>query len=263
MGRYVREGRKIGETFYLVSADPSALRAPPLGRGHIYMAMNLPPIIPRAAGTPSLPGTPTGGVGRAQQVNISKLNQQKERDAATTSITGAIRKKQGEENNGPTTSINRAQNTSGPSTSIFHPGSTPDQLQEDDAVRDRLRFQYIRKMMREKKDAEAAAAREAEKNKGMHIETGSAFRTTGVNSIKKTLGRMYRANRSEYKALTKDDKALLQQVIQDKAGVKRTGSDFTYKDKKQMRQQIYKNYKEGNITKETYRHFKDVIDDIA
>jgi hypothetical protein len=228
-----------------------------------YM-QNLPPIIPRASGMSSVASRPSmGSIGRAQQVNISKLNQLKEREAATTSIAGAIRKKEGLEDSGPTTSVNRTNNNAPASTSVFHPGVSSGVSDESDAVRDRLRFQNIRKIMREKKETADNMARDAEKTTGLDVNTGSAFRTSGVNSIKKTLGRMYRQNRSEYKSLTKDDKALLQRVIQDKAAVKRTGSDFTYKDKKQMRQEIYKNFKSGTINKETYKHFKGVIEDVS
>ncbi len=227
---------------------------------------NLPPTIPRASSSPSsFPGRPAASsIGRAQQINIGTLQQEKDRQAATTSIAGAIARKDGQHNNAPTSSINRVGGSAAPSTSIFHPGTAPDSMaDESDAVRDRLRFQFIRKMMREKQEAADIAEQAASQQGGLDINTGKSMRTTGVNSLKKTLTRMYRANRSEFKAMTVDDKALLQKIIQDKAQSKLTGSRYTFRDKRKMSEQVYKNYKEGNITKEKYRHFKSVIDDLT
>lgn len=117
---------------------------------------NLPPVIPRTVGIGGTPRLPSSSIGRAQQVNISKLNQLKEREAATTSIAGAIKRKMGEEQRGPTTSINRTGGSAPASSSIAHAGLIAGDSydQNSEAIRDRLRFQHIRQMMREKKEAE-------------------------------------------------------------------------------------------------------------
>lgn len=225
---------------------------------------NLPPIIPRASGMPSMPSRPTSGIGRAQQINISKLQQEKDREAATTSIVGAMRRKEGKENQGPTTSINRASGQAAPSTSVFHPGAVQDGGEgESEAVRDHLRYQYIRKMMKEKKEAENQAAIDAAKNQGIHVGTGGSLSVNTIGGLKKTLGRMYKANRSEFKDMSSADKALLQKIIQNKAASKATGAGFGFTDKKRMGEEAYKNYKSGTITYEKYKHFKSVIDDIV
>lgn len=225
---------------------------------------NLPPVIPRASSAPSSIGRPTSSIGRAQQINISKLQQEKDREAATTSIVGAIRRKEGKDNQGPTTSINRASGQAAPSTSVFHPGAVQDGGEgESEAVRDHLRYQYIRKMMKEKKQAEAQAAAEAAKNQGIHIGTGGALSVNSIGGLKKTLGKLYKNNRSEFKDMSASDKALLQKIIQSKAASKSTGSGFGFSDKRKMSEEAYKNYKSGTITYEKYKHFKSVIDDIV
>ncbi len=225
---------------------------------------NLPVSIPRASSSPSLPNRPSSSIGRAQQIQIGKLQQEKDREAATTSIIGAIRNKEGKGNQGPTTSINRTSGQAAPSTSIFHPGAVAgSDDDQSDAIRDHLRYQHIRKMMKEKKEIEAQAVVEMAKGHGIHVGTGGAMSVNSFGGLKKTLAKLYKTNRSEFKDMSSTDKALLQKIIQSKAASKTAGAGFGFTDKRKMSEEAYKNYKSGVITYERYKHFKRVIDDVV
>lgn len=228
---------------------------------------NLPPVLPRAPGgpAPALPMRPTSGIGRAQQFSVSKLQQHVDREKATTSIAGAISRNQGAQQQ-PTTSINRVGDEQQATTSINHVGEEAQhsiyQQDETSGVRDRLRYQYIRKMIRERKATEAAVAKMEASQGGIDVKTGGSLRMSGVSGFTRTMKKLFRSDRSAYKNIAADKKAMIQQIIQNTAKNKPTGANFTFSERKKMGQEVYKQFKTGAISKEEYHHFKDIISKI-
>lgn len=133
--------------------------------------MPLPPVLPRIPigpprATPALPG-------RAQQFSASQISQHKRSDSASTSIGRAIRERNAKNNQGP--AVSAAGSARGPArTSIYHANSgtqsfdASDQAyaEAQDVVRDRLRAQHIRKLMKDKRAVEDAAKNLQQKLKG-------------------------------------------------------------------------------------------------
>lgn len=221
---------------------------------------NLPVIRPGApVGKPSTPG-------RAQQFNKTILNQQKDQDAATTSISGAIAKKNADTGAGrATTSVFHQGDDTAPSTSIAHPGAPRNaDIADDDAVRDRLRYQYIRKLMREKKAAEAAEAQaQAANNSGLQIKTGSAYKLSGKGGLRAKIGKEMREHKAAYSNLSGSEKKQLESILHGTLKQKSTGSSVSRQNKLSMKQQVEDAYKKGNISSGAKSQFKGIIDKLT
>jgi len=93
----------------------------------------------------------------AQNFSTSKLNQHKDRAKATTSMGRAMQQHAG---SGPTSSIERILRGD---TAVQDDGYGMYSDADRDEVRSRLRYQNIRKMMKEKKVAAAQELREEKK----------------------------------------------------------------------------------------------------
>jgi len=117
------------------------------------MAPNLPSMLPTGGSHSSSLGHKTSA--HAQNFSTSKLNQQKERDAATVSIGQAISKKT-HGDNGASSALRHGKQQ-GARTSVHRPPQTYTSTHDDgyrDEVRNRLRYRHIRKLMKEKQSAE-------------------------------------------------------------------------------------------------------------
>jgi len=107
------------------------------------MPSNLPPMIGHGAMSPGNPQISA----HAQNLSTTKLNQHKEREAATVSMDRVIKKKESRSGQGPTTSIDHVLHGNLPSNTGSYPGYSD---QEQEEIRTRLRYQHIRKMIKER-----------------------------------------------------------------------------------------------------------------
>jgi hypothetical protein len=104
-------------------------------------------------GRPSTPSKPSSGISRAQNFSTTKLQQQKDRDAARVSASQAMRARRGGGGQA-TTSINRLGRSSGAVSSVSH---VNDAKQIDDnnsmyyADADERRSDHVRNLIRARK----------------------------------------------------------------------------------------------------------------
>ena len=197
----------------------------------------------------------------AQNFATSKLNQQKERDAASVSMGRVIQKKEYGESGGPSTSIDHIIQGL-PNHGDAYKGYTDE---ERDEIRTRLRYQHIRKMNEEKKVAADAVAlkKSQEEQGGLHIKTGGTYSSSGWGGTQKILKKEFKKGKySTYRNLSGSDKKHLEDIIKEHSVHGYIGGGHSYSTKKSMGQASLKKYKEGQITKEDYKDFKRIIRDM-
>lgn len=192
----------------------------------------------------------------AQNFSTSRLNQHKERAKASTSMGRAMQRG----NSGPTSSIGRVLNGNiGGHDEEYGMFSE----EERDEIRTRLRYQNIRKMMKEKKAATISAERASKQHNGIHIKTGGTYSKGGWGGTKKTLKKVFKKGKySKYKNLSASDKKHLEQIVEEGGAHGFKGGGYGYSTKKAMGAKAWKKYKSGDISKEDYKDFKGVIRDL-
>jgi len=213
------------------------------------MPVNLPPILPtRGSGiSPKLPSGPY----RAQNLSVSKLQQRKDAEDHAVSMSQIMRQKRDQELGKNT------QRRSLSSSSISHPGrgnsilDTLDDPQFEEEARDRRRYTYIKKLIKERKEKESKGV--------LEVKTGSGFRK---KIFKKALGKLVRKNPATYKNISKQDREFFEEVVTERATAKRTGSKFDRIDRKKMKKRVLKERESGAITKQDQNDFKKIIDSI-
>ncbi|PIR75651.1 MAG: hypothetical protein CO030_00720 [Candidatus Magasanikbacteria bacterium CG_4_9_14_0_2_um_filter_42_11] len=221
------------------------------------MPTNLPSILGHAGMSHSSPQISA----HAQNFATTKLNQQKERDAASVSIGRVIQKKEYGKSGGPSTSIDHIIQGM-PNRGDAYAGYTDE---ERDEIRTRLRYQHIRKMNEEKKvAAEAAAMKEAQaRDTGIHIKTGGTYSSSGRTGTQKMLKTAIKQKkRTDFKNLSSSDKKHLEEIVKEHSQHGSIGGGHSYSTKKSMGHASWKKYKEGHITKEDYKDFKRIIRDM-
>ena len=231
------------------------------------------PIIPLRgvplSGTPPL--RPSVGVPRAQNLNISQLQQKTDREQAAVSMNQVLSRKAGIENTRSTSVAHMGQAATGPTTSITHPGavrSVNDMTaagQSDSAADDR-RYTYMRKMIKERQAKEAMAAKQAAASassggkSGLDLGKGSAFRKTGVGGIHKTLSKEFRAHRTTYGSLTSTEKKVLEDSLTGRLSNKTVSSKISRYDKKEIKKDINKAHDAGDVSFSHAKILKKVVD---
>lgn len=201
---------------------------------------------------------PTPPTAHAQSQFVSQLNQEKDRLRATTSVDRAMRG----EDNAPTSSVFRHGQTDAPTTSVFHPGQTTDSFErpDDAAIRDRLRYQHIRQMVKARQETETESQEAiAAKDSSVPIRVGKQFRQTGASSVKKVIRRLVKGDRAEYKNISNADRGELKQILENRLQQKKTGTDINRLDRLAMKRAAYKSYRSGTISKADLRDFKGII----
>ncbi|MFA6427152.1 MAG: hypothetical protein WCW16_01745 [Candidatus Magasanikbacteria bacterium] len=202
----------------------------------------------------------------AQDLSTMKLQQKIDREQAKTSITHV-----GQAASTPaTSSITRvgSQNT-GPTTSISHPGvstSQSEDLGSDQEVRDRLRYQYIRKMAKERQTQQAAAAKTIspdDKKYTLNMGTGVSFSRKIRGGFDKTFGKMVRKNPASFKNISKADRKVLGDIVQKHAGARRTGTGYLYGDRKRMKIEVEQARKKGTISTADSKDMKKIVDKLS
>lgn len=221
---------------------------------HSGMSSTLPPILP----TKKNPAGVGRGVSRhAQNFSTSKLQQRKDVEEAGVSISQLTKRRAA----GPQDDTEQT----GPSTSIAHGPRKDDREMFSDEqrqeARDRLRYSYIRKKIKERKAAEKALAKAANKA-GIKIDVGKAYRASGVTGFRKKFSDYIRGKRGSLKHISKADQKLFTDAMESVIKGKASGSAVSRLDRKKIKGTMYKAYKKGDITKTDYNSFKKIIDDL-
>ena len=223
------------------------------------MSPNLPPILPTAShGMGSLHSASMSAsqLGRAQDVSVSQLQQHKDRESAKVSMNQAISDKA--KKDGTSASVSVFDGHMKATTSVSHANAYTIYDEGDGSLYDEgsddRRWRHIREMMRKKKEEEA--------NKGpaSHVKTGAAYRETGRDTFHKKLGKFVKAHRMKF--ITAEDKAFFENMIRERAHAKKTGQSFGFTEKKNMRIQVDRAYREGKIGKLDRTFFKEQIDNL-
>lgn len=232
------------------------------------------PIIPLKGvplnSTPSM--RPSVGIPRAQNLNVSQLQQKTDRQQAAVSMNQVLSRKAGVENTRSTSVAHIGQSMTGPSTSITHPGavrSVNDMTaagQSDSAADDR-RYAYMRKMIKERQAKEAVAAKQAAASSsssggksGLDLGKGSAFRKTGVGGIHKVLSKEFRSHRTTYGSLTSTEKKVLEDSLSGRLSNKTVSSKISRYDKKAIKKDINKAHDAGDVSMRHAKILKKVVD---
>lgn len=222
----------------------------------------------RSFGGSSTPMRPSVSVGanRAQNFHVSKINQKIEREQSAVSMSQVLERKAGHENSHATSISHVGQVTTGPSTSITHAGAPrPGAVgEQNDAGADDRRYDYMRRMIRERQaNAAVEAKKAAAGNKGIQVGTGSGLRTTGVESVHKVLGKEFRGNRSVYGGLSGSEKKILEKTITSHLGSKATGSSINRYDRKAMKSDISKAHGSGATSLTHAKMLKKIVDKLG
>lgn len=215
-----------------------------------------------------IPSRPSVGVPRAQDLSVSKLQPKIEREQAAVSMSQVMNRRAGIENSRSTSITHIGQTSAAPSTSITHAGverSYSNEGQSDSAADDR-RYDYMRKMIKERQAKEAEAAKKqmsvSSSKGGFDADTGKTLRTTGAGSLHKKLTKEFRTHRTQYSGLTSEDKKVLESTITGTLKGKVTGSDINRFDRKKMKQQINKAHDAGDVSLGHAKKLKKFVDKI-
>jgi len=224
------------------------------------MAGNLPPILPSGSTGAGMNPAAHGGIGRAQNFSVTKLQQHTEREQAAVSM-GQVIDRTNRLQSQKTTSIahvgERDQGAAAVSANAQgHPASLDDRYDEG---ADRRRYAYIRGLIKERKAREADVAKAATSGKGLQVGTGKAFKSTGASSFRKQLRRYIVAWPGSYRNISASDRKVLEEATTEALKHKTTGSEITRKDRLKMKAHARDAYKERKITKEDYKDFKKII----
>ena len=227
------------------------------------MPANLPPTLPSQR--PSMPTS--AGPGRAQNLSVSALQQKKDREAARVSV-GQMRRESAEKKGERSTSVAHLGNAEKEARTSVSTGDHAKRSVYDDTYyseeADESRYRYARRMIRERKkkeEAEAAAMSKKEAGKkGLYIGTGMSFTKKGASGFHKRLKHYFFKGKQKFKNLSKEDRTYFENLVGRYAGRKKTGSSFTFRDKKKMKLDVMRAWRGGRITKEDAKDFTGMID---
>jgi hypothetical protein len=196
----------------------------------------------------------------AQDFSISKLQQKIDREGATTSMNRIIN---ASANNKPTTSITHiGQDQQAPSTSISHPGSVVVGGDENlDEIRDRIRYQHIRQMMKEKKLAEASTSHGEEKSAyDISAQTGGAFKLKGKTGLVRKLTDMKYKYPLAYKHWHEKERDYVIDLVKPHAKGVGRGAGFDRLAKRSMKHKIEADRVKGHLSTVTANQMKKIVD---
>lgn len=197
----------------------------------------------------------------AGDLRVSQTQQQKDVDSASVSMNQVISGKSAP----AATSIYRATHPDADATtSVAHTGEAKRSIYEgetpqEEAARDYRRYSYIRRLIKERKEAEAAAAKAAADSGEFKAGIGSVYRKTGATSFARRFKSYLKQNRATFKNISKEDAEKLTAIVEGRLGMKRTGSEINRKDRLKMRHEAFQAYKRGELSRDDYRDFEKFI----
>lgn len=181
-------------------------------------------------------------------------------------------------NQGPVTSIaNVGRGVASATSSINRPAQDSSGQKSDD-----LRYAYVQRMIKAKKEKEARAAKFAGKpvaGKGvaaaskppttkeafqkkftLKMGTGVTFHRGLRGGLDKTLKRLIRMNRVTFKNISPKDREFISGIIAKHAQNRTTGAGYGWSDKRNMKMEVELARRTGKISFEDMKDFKRMID---
>ncbi len=230
------------------------------------MSNNLPPILPTSSNKPS-----PGGVSRAQSFSVGKLQQKKDREGAKVSVSQRIRSDDDRE--GPTTSVGRIGREENSTESLARSKGGMRSIYDDverDKTLDRLRYQNIRKMIKERKEVEKVGAdvgvgAKPEKVSPFRIpgvKTGGGFKTKGAYGLTRKFFSHSRQQRATFKNLSSKDRKYFLDMVGEHAKKVRRGTGFGRLVRKKMKRKVDRDWRAGKISIDDRNDFKKVINSL-
>ncbi|HRH23556.1 MAG TPA: hypothetical protein PK295_02920 [Candidatus Magasanikbacteria bacterium] len=144
-----------------------------------------------------------------------------------------------------------------PTSSFFHPGVSVNSSEdiENDAIRDRIRYQYAQKRMREKR-----AEEEAQSDLGISVGTGGSFRS---KKFHKGLLHMKYSRPDKYKNLSIDDLKYFEGLVEGHARSLKVGGGFSKNTKLRMKRQVWKDRRAGLVkSRSDQKDMENLINDL-
>lgn len=233
---------------------------------------NLPPIIAGGSGSSPMGSNPlapsTGPVRRhAQDLSTSQLNQHRDRQRATVSMNQSMSGR-----GTKTSSVFRvADHIQRAKSSIAHVGEPDIESRygsQSSEEADDLRYAYSQGLIRARKNKEAKAAlKEAKKmvkQDATHLKVGGggSFTKSGAAGFHKKLRHHFKKYRGTYKNISKADSKIFEDAISKYAARKRTGSKWGFTEKRNLKRDMYKQFKSGSITREDLKDFRKLINNL-
>lgn len=210
-------------------------------------------------------GTPTkfntsGAQRHALDLKTAKLNTEGRRGDAQVSIGRHVSNRG--DKNGPSTSAMHSDGAQVGASSVSHQmAHAKRSIQDDeytDEVRDRMRYQHIRTVMREKKAAEAAAM----KSEGsiLNMKTGSGYRSKGKFGIKRQLQKIRKKKPLSFGSLSDKDLDYFSGLVTPRAKALSRGARIGRGARMKMKVDIDKQRRAGNITMDDAKAMKRLVD---
>ncbi len=222
------------------------------------MSTPLPPILPSSSQgmSNSKPLGSASGWNHAQSTSVGKLQQKKDREGATSSISRHIKR---EQQTGPTTSISHPEGyNKGGVTSV-------NDMQHQQAKRsvydkngigseeqDEQRYSYIQNLIRMRRAKMRAA-----------VKRGLAGKSASGTPMSGHLSRLFKQHRDVFKGMSKEDKKYFENLMVKHAGAKTTGGGLTFEKRKNMHQEIEGALRSGKFSHERAQDFKKIVDKLG
>jgi hypothetical protein len=189
----------------------------------------------------------------AQDFSGARTSANSDHSDAVVSINQAQQKKVH-----PLTSIGHVSDTA--LTSVAHAGRAKRSVFDDEYIdesRERARYAYIRKLVKEKHE---------QQKQGDHIlpiKTGGQFRFSGKYGITRRLQSLRRQRPSSYRNLSeKDIEYFSKDVVEPHAKAVHTGVGFDWLAKRDMKRKLESDYRTGKISREDSRDLKGLVDQL-
>ncbi|MEK7643796.1 MAG: hypothetical protein AAB390_00650 [Patescibacteria group bacterium] len=220
------------------------------------MPPNLPPVLPTRPTEPTLHGAPSVSL-HDQDLAVLKLQQTEDRENARRGISHSVG------DSGFTrvlSSVSHIGASNRPSASISRVGRQDDNL-IDEAADDR-RYEYARKMIRERQVKEKKAEAITKKDDTFKVGIGKGYRTTGRESFDRRLSRLIRAKRATYKNISKEDKKVFTGIVKTTLKGKPVGSEVTRLNRLKMKLKIERERasRGGTFSSEDVKDFKGLVE---
>ena len=215
------------------------------------------PIFNKTAGSPQ--------TGRAQNFSTTNLGR-KSIKGAKVSMSQAMGG-----NNKKTTSISHPEGyAEGATTSISRPQDAKHSVSPDemtDEQRDDLRYNYIRRLVKERQAREERQAIKAEKNierdqSDIKLKTGSGFRSNGKLGVVKQIAKLRRSKPASYKNISNEDSKYFDGVLKPHAKAVGRSKGFGRSTRTSMKQKLERDKRAGIISSKDSKDFKKMIDQL-
>lgn len=178
-------------------------------------------------------------------------------------------------NQGPVTSIANVNRGATPATSSIGRSAQNASGQKPDD----LRYAYVQRMIKARKEKEVRAAKFAgkpvagaagskppttkeamQKKFTLKMGTGATFHRGLRGGLDKTLKRLIRVNRVTFRNISPKDREFISGIIAKHAQHRTTGAGYGWSDKRNMKMEVELARRTGKISFEDMKDFKRIID---